>query len=475
MSFDEHDIDPQIAAGLRDLGYEDLLEVQLACLEPLRAGRDLSVRSKTGSGKTAAIGIPLLEKLDVERKGPSLLALAPTRELASQIASELTAIGRHRGVRVVAAYGGMAIGEQIDALRAGAHVVVGTPGRLLDLRRRGELDLGRVQAAVLDEADEMLSMGFYEDVTALLDACTSCEQMVILSASLNEETQGLIERYTKDVVRIDLSVDKLSVDEVDHVSYKIGDELPRHHYLLHVLAAEQPKSAIVFVNTRNDASLVTTQLAREGYHAEMISGELPQKERERVMAAIRDGELRVLVATDLAARGIDISHLSHVINFSLPEDPAIYLHRTGRTGRVGRRGTAISLVSGARVRTLGVLERQFMIEFEQREFPSSEEMVTSRNEGLIDELVDAATSAICDGYLAQAEAVIEHPQARQLVAYLLKRNADQVHDEQRAAANRPEKRHDRPAGRGRSGGHKGGRGRPGGRGRSGGRGSGRKR
>jgi len=475
MSFEERDIEPRIAAGLCDLGYEELLEVQLACLEPLRAGSDLSVRSKTGSGKTAAVGIPLLEKLDVEREGPSMLALAPTRELASQIAGELTAIGRHRGIRVVAAYGGMAIGEQIDALRGGAHVVVGTPGRLLDLRRRGELDLGRVQVAVLDEADEMLSMGFYEDVTALLDACSDCEQVVILSASLNEETQGLIDRYTKDVVRIDLSADKLSVDEVDHISYKIGDELPRHHYLLHVLAAEQPNSAIVFVNTRNDASMVATQLAREGYHAEMISGELPQKERERVMAAIRDGELRMLVATDLAARGIDISHLSHVINFSLPEDPAIYLHRTGRTGRVGRRGKAVSLVSGARVRTLGVLERQFKIQFDQREFPSSEEMVANRNEGLIDELVESATSAICDGYLAQAEAVIEHPQARQLVAYLLKRNADQIHDEQRAAANRPEKRRDRPGGRGRPGGHKGGRGRPGGRGRSGGRGSGRKR
>ncbi len=452
MSFEDHELDPQIVAGLRDMGYEDLLDVQVACLEPLRQGKDVSVRSKTGSGKTAAFGIPLLERLDTEIDGPTVLVLAPTRELAAQIGHELEAIGKYREIKVVSAYGGAPINAQIKALGQGAHVVVGTPGRLLDLVRRKKLHLDRIHAAVLDEADEMLSMGFFEDVTSLLDGCIKCEQVVILSASLNEDTQHLVDRYTTDVETIDLSVDKLSVDEVDHVYYKIGDELPKHHYLLHVMAAEKPASAIVFVNTRSDARLVTTQLAREGYNAEMISGQLPQTERERVMAAIRDGKLKVLVATDLAARGIDISNLSHVINFSLPEDPAIYLHRTGRTGRVGRRGTAISLVSGSRVRTLGLLEREFEIKFAQREFPTTDEMVQMRNDDLLAELVKEAENAIYDGFLAQASAVLARPDARQLVAYLLKRRANQVHDEQRSKANRPKP----PRDTGRKGGRRDG-------------------
>jgi ATP-dependent RNA helicase DeaD len=293
---------------------------------------------------------------------------------------------------------------------------------------------------VLDEADEMLSMGFYEDVTSLMDACTKCEQVVVLSASLNQETSSLIDRYTKDVIRIDLSADRLSVEGIANVYYKIGDELPRHHYLLHVLAKEKPTSAIIFVNTRSDASLVTTQLAREGVHAEMISGELPQSERERVMKAIRTGSLKFLVATDLAARGIDISDLSHVITFSLPEDPTIYLHRVGRTGRVDREGTAISLVSGKRLRTLGVLERQFNVKFEQREFPPVGEMVQGRVDAQIDGLLKAAEAAISDGYLEQARAVHEHEKAIEIIAYLLKLNALRVHDEQRPRANRPGKR-----------------------------------
>jgi ATP-dependent RNA helicase DeaD len=366
--------------------------------------------------------------------------LAPTRELAAQIGNELAAIGRHRKIRVVMVYGGASINTQIKAIRAGAHVVVGTPGRLLDLMRRKVLQPQHFKTVVLDEADEMLSMGFYEDVTKLMDACESCKQVILLSSSLSEDAGRLIDRYTTDVLRIDLSTDRLSVSGIENVFYAIGDELPRHHYLLHVLAVEQPESAIVFVNTRSDASLVATLMAREGLKAEMISGELPQTERERVMAAIRSGELRYLVATDLASRGIDISDLSHVINYSLPEDPTIFLHRVGRTGRVDKKGTSISMVSGRRLRTLGVLERQFDISFEERKFPPVEQMIKGRTDAQLESLIQAADAAICDGYLVPARAVLEHQQAVQIVAYLLKRHADQVHDEQRTAANRPQPR-----------------------------------
>jgi ATP-dependent RNA helicase DeaD len=438
--FEDLCIDAAIIRGLRDLGYEQPLPVQLACLEPIRQGRHVSVRSKTGSGKTAGFGIPILEKLDTKASGPELLVLAPTRELAAQIGKELAAIGRHCKIRVVMVYGGASINNQIKAIKAGAHVVVGTPGRLLDLIRRKVLKPMHFKTVVLDEADEMLSMGFYEDVTKLMDACENCRQVIILSASLSEDTGRLIDRYTTDILRIDLSADRLSVSGIDNVFYTIGDELPRHHYLLHVLAVEKPESAIVFVNTRSDASLVATLMAREGLKAEMISGELPQTERERVMAAIRSGELRYLVATDLASRGIDISDLSHVINYSLPEDPTIFLHRVGRTGRVDKKGTSISMVSGRRLRTLGVLERQFDIQFEERKFPPVEQMIKGRTDAQLESLIQAADAAICDGYLVPARAVLEHQQAVQIIAYLLKRHADQVHDEQRTAANRPQQR-----------------------------------
>jgi ATP-dependent RNA helicase DeaD len=456
-------IEPAVIEGLRARGYQGLLEVQRAALEPIRLGRHVAIRSRTGTGKTAAFGIPILERIPLEGRAPRALILAPTRELANQIAAELGDLGRPRGVRVAALVGGASAAEQKQALRAGCHLVSGTPGRLLDLHEQRALELGEVEVVVLDEADEMLSMGFYEDVIRLVEACTARRQVIILSASLNELTEGLITRYAPEPVRIDLSTDQLSVEEIDNVYYRIGDDLPKHHYLLHALRAESPRSAIVFVNTRSDASVVATLMAREGMQAEMLSGELPQSERERVMAHIRAGELRYLVATDLAARGIDISHLSHVINYSLPEEAPVYLHRVGRTGRVGRRGTAVSLVSGRHVRTLGVLEKRFGIHFEERRFPEVSEMKAARSAALLEDLLRAAETAIADGYMDAARAVLEHPEAWKLVAFLLKRHAERLHDESRDPHNLPP----RSNGGGRSGGGRSGGGRSGG-GRSGG-------
>jgi ATP-dependent RNA helicase DeaD len=438
-TFEELGVAPDIVRGLSDLGYRSPLEVQQAAMGPIMEGKNVSLRSKTGSGKTAAFGIPLLQNLDPDEKDPQVLVLAPTRELAGQIAEDLCGIGKHRGIRVAAVYGGASITAQVKAIKKGVHVVVGTPGRLLDLVRRKVLQLKTFQAVVLDEADEMLSMGFFEDVTALMDGCKNCEQVVILSASLEADVAALIDRYAQDVVRIDLSADVLSVEGIHNVYYVIGDDQPQHRYLLHVMAVEQPKSAIVFVNTRKDASLVATVMAREGLQAEMISGELPQSERERVMRAIRTGELRFLVATDVAARGIDISDLTHVINYSLPEDPAVFLHRVGRTGRVDKQGTSISLITGRRVHTLGLLERRFGVKFEERRFPPVEEMEKNRTDSKLESLIQSAEAAICDGFLGQARAILEHPQAGQIVAYLLRCHADQVHDTQRSASNRPRK------------------------------------
>ena len=220
-TFDDLGVAPDIVLGLSDLGYQSPLEVQQAAMGPLLEGKNVSLRSKTGSGKTAAFGIPLVQNLDPGEKDPQVLVLAPTRELAGQIAEDLTGIGKHRGIRVAAVYGGASIQAQIRAVKKGVHVVSGTPGRLLDLVRRKVLKLNAFQAVVLDEADEMLSMGFFEDVSALMDGCTNCEQVVILSASLEADVAALIDRYASDVVRIDLSADVLSV-EVERESCLVG-------------------------------------------------------------------------------------------------------------------------------------------------------------------------------------------------------------------------------------------------------------
>ncbi len=437
VGFAELGVEPELQESLQRIGFSKPLAVQRAAIPVIAQGRDVSLRAKTGSGKTAAFGIPLIQRLDVAAKKPWLLVLAPTRELAGQLARDLEAIGREKKVRVAAVYGGMEMGRQMKLLGERPQVVVATPGRLMDVEERGALKFDSFQVVVLDEADEMLSMGFYEDVTRILDGCSSCQQVIILSASLNERTSALVDRYTREVVRIDLSADRLSVEGIRNVYYEIDDDLPRHRYLLHVLAVEKPQSAIVFANTRQDVSLLGTVLAREGWQAEVLSGSLPQGERERVMQAIREGKLRIMVATDLAARGIDISHLTHVINYSLPEDPALFLHRVGRTGRVERSGTAVSLVSAAKMRTLRVIERSFGIRFERREFPSPQEITRQRQKSHLDELRQRAETAIADGFLEEARELLEMPNSVQLVAYLLKQEADRVHDQMRHSDNRP--------------------------------------
>lgn len=445
IGFADLGVEPELEQILKRLGFAKPLAVQRAAIPVIAQGRDVSLRAKTGSGKTAAFGIPLIQRLEPKRETPWLLVLAPTRELAGQLARDLEAIGQGKRIRVAAVYGGLDMERQLKLLRGRPQIVVATPGRLLDVEERGALQLDTFEVVVLDEADEMLSLGFYEDVTRILEGCRACGQLIILSASLNERTSALVDRYTREVVRIDLSADRLSVEGIRNVYYEIDDKLPRHRYLLHVLAVENPQSAIVFANTRQDVSLLGTVLAREGWQAEVLSGSLPQGERERVMQAIRQGKLRIMVATDLAARGIDISHLTHVINYSLPEDPALFLHRVGRTGRVERSGTAVSLVSAAKLRTLKTIERSFGIRFERRVFPPPQEISRQRRQAHLEELKRRAENAVADGFLDEARELLDRPDAPQLVAYLLRCEADRVHDQMRHAENQPLSASSRPS------------------------------
>src|SRR3954449_11116376 len=414
-------ISEELRKGIAERGYTQPTPVQAAVFGPILAGHDLICRSKTGTGKTAAFGIPLLERVPAGARKASALVLCNTRELALQVAQEIEGLGKYKDLRVVGIYGGAGMGSQTEALTEGAEIIVGTPGRVYDHIRRGNLKLDTARIAVLDEADEMLSAGFYEEVTRILDRLPHDRQTLLFSATVPPDIEQLAQKYLRDPETILLSGDVFTVEHIHNVLYHLVDQYPKPRNLLYLIEREDPEAAIVFCNLRTDTELVANVLNRNGLDAEMLNGDLPQKERERVMAKVKRGEVRFMVATDIAARGIDISDLSHVLNYSLPEDPAVYLHRVGRTGRIGKKGTAISLVSGAELNTLGVLEKRFGIEFEQRKLPTPEEAKTVWIEKHIKELRDAMTGGMAyDAFLSLAVDLSSRDEGRTLLAYALK-------------------------------------------------------
>ena len=420
-SFADLPLSEELRRGIADRGYVQPTPVQAAVIGLILAGRDVICRSKTGTGKTAAFGIPLLERIPGGTRKASALVLCNTRELALQVSEELKALATHKNIEVIAVYGGAPMGVQTDALRAGAEVIVGTPGRVYDHIRRGSLKLDDTRIAVLDEADEMLSAGFFEEVTRILDHLPRDRQTLLFSATVPPDIEHLASKYLRDPETILLSGDQFTVEHIKNVIYDVVDQYPKPRNLLYLLEREDPDSAIIFCNTRTDTELIANVLNRNGLDAEMLNGDLPQKERERVMGKVKRGELKFMVATDIAARGIDISDLSHVINYSLPEDPAVYLHRVGRTGRIGKKGTAISLVSGAEIVTLSALQKRFGIEFEQRRLPTPEEAKTAWVEKHAKELREAMTGGMAyDAFLSLAVDLSTRDDGRGLLAYALK-------------------------------------------------------
>ena len=420
VGFEDLALSPEIRRALADRGYTHPTPVQAQTFDPVMQGKDLIVRSKTGTGKTAAFGLPLLEKMDPEDKAVRALVLCPTRELALQVAAELQDLAKYKSVRVTAIYGGASMQEQEDALEKGSPIVVGTPGRIYDHIRRKNLRLQGCRHVVLDEADEMLNQGFYEEVTRILDQLPKDRQVLLFSATVPPEIQHLISQYTTSPEMLMLSGDVLTVDHIHHVRYDVTDAYPKPRNLIYVLEMEEPDNAIVFCNTRDDTALVTAVLNRNGFDAELLNGDLPQKERERVMGKVKRGEVAFMVATDIAARGIDISDLQYVINYSLPEDPAVYLHRVGRTGRIGKKGTAINLISGRELGTFTVLEKKYGIKFEKREMPSPDDAMRMWTERHVREIQSAAAGSVYEGYLGLAGTLRQRPDADDAIAYLLK-------------------------------------------------------
>ena len=419
-AFSDFPLSPELIQGIQEKGYTVATGVQAATIEPAVAGKDLVVRSKTGTGKTAAFCIPMIERIEAGAREPRAIVLAPTRELARQVAQECSDLAKYKDIRVTVIYGGVGFGSQEAALQEGTEIIVGTPGRLLDHIRRGNLDLSKCQFAALDEADEMLGMGFFEDVTKILDQTPDSRQCLFFSATVDKRVRSLIHRYAKEPLDIRLSTDTDKVEGITHILYETTPDFHKARALLAILDQEEPQTAIIFCNTREDTATVATYLARQGLDAELISGELPQNKREQVMNRVKNGETQFLVATDVAARGIDISHLSHVVNYSLPADPAVYMHRTGRTGRIGKKGIAISLAGGADLGTRDTLEKQYEIGFEFKKLPTADEAAKARVERQAKAIKDAMRTMAFEGYIGTVRELKKRPDGDMVLAAALR-------------------------------------------------------
>ncbi len=414
--FADFPISAEVLEGITELGYETATPVQAATIEAAMAGKDMIVRAKTGTGKTAAFCVPIVERVEAGARKPKAVILAPTRELAQQIGEECGAIAKFKDVNIAVLVGGLAMGPQEKQLQKGVEIVVGTPGRILDHIRRKNLDLRGAEMACLDEADEMLSMGFYEDVTKILDTTKKKRQVLLFSATISDETQRLADNYLQEPEDVRLSTDADQVDNIEHVLYETSATLHKIRALLYVVDLEDPASAIIFCNTREDTATVASFLDKQGLDVQLLSGELSQGRRSQVMAKVKAGEVKFLVSTDVAARGIDISDLSHVINYALPQDPSVYLHRTGRTGRIGKQGTAISLVGGTDLATRHVLENKHHLRFTVKELPSAEEAVQYRVERQARQIREAMGSLVFESYLPIVRALKERPDGDALLA-----------------------------------------------------------
>lgn len=363
----------EIQRSIAELGWIEPMPVQERAIPLMQDGGDLIVQAFTGSGKTGAFAIPICEAIDVESKATQALIMLPTRELAIQVAQETATIGKYRGVRCLPIYGGVGYGPQNEGLQAGAHIIVGTPGRILDHLGNGRIDFSELQVLILDEADEMLSLGFWPDMREIASHLPEDRKTHLFSATIPEKVRSLSRFFQHDAEFLSLEGDDLSPQQIEHVYY-VCTASNKEATLLRIIEYEDPESAIVFCNTKADVRYVTSYLQKRNIDADQISGDLTQSAREAAINKIKQGKLRFLIATDVAARGIDISDLSHVISYTASDSPEVYVHRTGRTGRAGKSGVAISLVSGLDIGNFKHMQNVNKIKITERKVPSEKDL-----------------------------------------------------------------------------------------------------
>ena len=380
-SFDSLGLSAPLLEAIDALGFREPTAIQSQAIPMLLGGdRDFIGLAQTGTGKTAAFGLPLLEHIDPEQRHIQALILAPTRELGQQIAQQLDLFGKHvRGLRTVAVYGGANIWNQIQQLRRPTHVVIATPGRLLDLMKRGELHLDQVEFVVLDEADEMLNMGFKEDLDAILEETPTDKRTWLFSATMPKEIRGLVKRYMDRPLEVRVDPSQTVNTDIEH-QFTFVRHTDKAEALMRFLDLDAELFGVVFCRTKRDAQDLAELLMKRGYRADALHGDLSQPQRDRVMQRFKRRDLQVLIATDVAARGIDVNDVTHVFHYSLPHDQAYYTHRSGRTARAGKQGISLAFISHKEKAGINRISRDLGISFAQVDIPNVDQIAAARVE-----------------------------------------------------------------------------------------------
>ncbi|WP_338590173.1 DEAD/DEAH box helicase [Shewanella khirikhana] len=377
-TFRELGLTESVLRALDELGYETPTPIQAASIQPLMSGQDILGQAQTGTGKTGAFALPLLCSVDAELNAPQILVLAPTRELAVQVAEAFTSYAKHmKGFHVLPIYGGQSMYQQLQALRRGPQVVVGTPGRVMDHMRRGTLKLDSLKALVLDEADEMLKMGFIDDIEWILEHTPESRQLALFSATMPEQIKRVANKHLRNPVNISIAASHTTVDSIEQRFVQVSQH-NKLEALVRVLEVENTEGIIIFVRTRNSCVELAEKLEARGYAASPLHGDMNQQARERAVDQLKSGKLDILIATDVAARGLDVERIGHVVNYDIPYDTEAYVHRIGRTGRAGRTGMAILFVTSREMRMLRTIERATNSRISPMKVPSPESVAERR-------------------------------------------------------------------------------------------------
>lgn len=384
--FEDLGLSPAILKAVKDMGFEEASPIQAKAIPAVRSGRDIIGQAQTGTGKTAAFGIPLLEKIDPKNKKLQAIVLCPTRELAIQVAEEIRNLAAHiHGIKILPIYGGQEIVKQIRSLKSGVQLVIGTPGRVMDHMRRKTLKMDELHTVVLDEADEMLNMGFREDIETILAGVPEERQIVLFSATMPRSILEITKKFQKNAELIKVTKKELTVPNIEQFYYEVKPK-SREEVLSRLLDIYHPKLSVVFCNTKRQVDTLVNGLLGRGYFAAGLHGDMKQAQRDRVMQGFRSGKTEILVATDVAARGIDVEEIEAVFNYDLPQDDEYYVHRIGRTGRAGRVGRSFSFVSGKEVYKLKEIQRYCNTKIRAQKVPSIDDVANTKIDKVLDEI-----------------------------------------------------------------------------------------
>lgn len=419
-TFADLGVSPSIIQGLYEMGFEEPTPIQKDTIPKLMQGADLLGQAQTGTGKTAAFGIPLIQNLGLLAPSnmPKALIIVPTRELANQVTVELNKIGKFSKLKTIPIFGGQSIDRQLVSLARNPQIIVGTPGRILDHIRRGSLNLSEIQSFILDEADEMLDMGFIDDINTIINSITSPFQFMLFSATMPTEIQKMAQTKMNNPVIVKVRARELTAATIQQIFYEL-ENWEKLEALCRIVDVEDSKLFLVFCQTKKEVDDLTKQLSVRGYFAEALHGDYSQYKRDQVMRNFRENKLDILVATDVAARGIDVSHVSHVVNYSLPQQAESYIHRIGRTGRAGREGMAITFVTPSEYKQLMQIEKVARTRLQKGKLPTRKELFSVRKIQMLGQIT-ASKEKVEPYFVEWAEKLMEKGDERKLLAVALK-------------------------------------------------------